>query len=258
MGTHNSCTCPWEPVHGHKPSLMEAAAHAGGAFGVDLAAKLETVARDFWLEEWLQSNPCPDPGIAIRARASLSPAGSESGSRVSSRGGSRPPSCPRSPELLSPPRSPPPDGVRSPSRAKSPGVEEGATPELAVCSSEEEVANYAKYLGMHPVLDRELLWIAECALTAPVPGGWEEYLDEDGDVFYYEASRDKSTYEHPCDAYFKWMYIALKRQSMAARKIQRFMRARRARARQERRLVRQTVRAIRLPSYTPPRRLEEV
>jgi hypothetical protein len=127
-------------------------------------------------------------------------------------------------------------------------------------------------------------------------------LDEDGDVFYYEASRDKSTYEHPCDAYFKWMYIALKRQSMvsycaqltrgrldtddawsigtphilcqwhiftllsgvclnglqAARKIQRFMRARRARARQERRLVRQTVRAIRLPSYTPPRRLEEV
>ena len=44
----------------------------------------------------------------------------------------------------------------------------------------------------------------------------------------------------------------------AARKIQRFVRARRARARRERRLVRQTVRVIRLPSYTPPRRLEEV
>jgi|EP01049_Picozoa_sp_SAG25_P008080 hypothetical protein len=46
----------------------------------------------------------------------------------------------------------------------------------------------------------------------PCTAGWEEYLDEDGDVFYYEVSRDKSTYEHPCDAYFKWLYRALKQQ----------------------------------------------
>ena len=44
--------------------------------------------------------------------------------------------------------------------------------------------------------------------------GWEEYLDEDGDVFYYECNGGKSTYEHPCDAYFKWMYTALRQQSM--------------------------------------------
>jgi hypothetical protein len=41
----------------------------------------------------------------------------------------------------------------------------------------QEVANYAKYLGMHPVLDRELLWIAECALTAPVPGESSKYAE---------------------------------------------------------------------------------
>lgn len=47
-----------------------------------------------------------------------------------------------------------------------------------------------------------------------VSDGWEEYLDEDGDVFYYECNGGKSTYEHPCDAYFKWLYTALRQQSM--------------------------------------------
>jgi len=170
-------------------------------------------------------------------------------------------------------------------------------------AARQEVVRYAVYLGMRPVQDRDLLWIAECALTAPVPGarhprqlatprlrrgparrradGWEEYLDADGDVFYYECSSAKSTYEHPCDAYFKWMYSALRSQSMvsrtahplcapslphrrpgaiaqAARRIQRFYRRRLQRLRVERRMVRQTVRAIHLPAYTPPRRLEEV
>ena len=182
---------------------------------------------------------------------------------------------------------------------------------------------------MRPIQDKDLLWIAECALTAPVPGerippiggcintyhsvrgcacwafsdGWEEYLDEDGDVFYYECNGGKSTYEHPCDAYFKWMYTVLRQQSMvrlralwlvttcsvgltydstlqtmiqsacntgramcnphlsvyqAARRIQRFYKRRLQRLRVERRMVRQTVRAIHLPAYTPPRRLEEV
>jgi centrosomal protein CEP164 len=103
----------------------------------------------------------------------------------------------------------------------------------------QEVVRYAVYLGMRPIQDKDLLWIAECALTAPVPGectptdgridihhslrwcaccavsdGWEEYLDEDGDVFYYECNGGKSTYEHPCDAYFKWMYTVLRQQSM--------------------------------------------
>ena len=76
----------------------------GGAAGEPLvgdrlAAALEDAAREFWLEvsvrcltrhprhaslhaaplaqEWLRNNPCPDPGIAIRARPSLSPGSSE-------------------------------------------------------------------------------------------------------------------------------------------------------------------------------------
>ena len=36
------------------------------------------------------------------------------------------------------------------------------------------VLEYAVYLGMDPEVDGELLWIAEQALRAPVPVGWEE------------------------------------------------------------------------------------
>lgn len=63
----------------------------------------------------------------------------QSGSRASSRGGSRPPSCPRSPQLTSPPRSPPLDGIRSPPRGRSPAVgsAQGATPEVTLETTED-------------------------------------------------------------------------------------------------------------------------
>ena len=65
-----------------QPAAAGGGAAAGGAGGEPLvgdrlAAALETAARDFWLEVWLTNNPCPDPGIAIRARPSISPASSE-------------------------------------------------------------------------------------------------------------------------------------------------------------------------------------
>ena len=44
--------------------------------------------------------------------------------------------------------------------------------------------------------------------------GWDEHVDEDGDIFYHDPITDTSTYEHPCDAYYRWMYTALKRQSV--------------------------------------------
>ena len=45
---------------------------------------------------------------------------------------------------------------------------------------------YASYLGFAP-RHTELFWIAECALSAPVPEGFQEFVDDDGDIFYYEG-----------------------------------------------------------------------
>ena len=71
-------------------------------------------------------------------------------------------------------------------------------------------------------------------------------------MFYYESSRDKSTYEHPCDGFYSWMYSGIRAQAFAARRIQRAWRRYLTTMRSQRRLVRQTVRAIRLPVYVQP------
>jgi hypothetical protein len=62
--------------------------------------------------------------------------------------------------------------------------------------TDEEIADYAIYLGMDPVVDRELLYIAEWALTAPLPDGWTEHNDASGNEFYYNQMTGVSTYEH--------------------------------------------------------------
>ena len=51
--------------------------------------------------------------------------------------------------------------------------------------------------------DAHLLYIAEWALTAPVPEGWTVHLDRKGNEFFYNAVTNKSTYEHPMDQHYK-------------------------------------------------------
>jgi len=67
----------------------------------------------------------------------------------------------------------------------------------------EEIAEYAVYLGMDPVADKELLYIAEWALTAPLPDGWTEHNDAAGSEFYFNAMTGHSTYEHPLDDHYR-------------------------------------------------------
>lgn len=74
--------------------------------------------------------------------------------------------------------------------SRNPNVE----PEPA---TRQEVEAYAVYLGMDIEADRDLLWIAEKALTAPLPSGWVEYLDPEGKEFFYHRESNISSYEHP-------------------------------------------------------------
>ena len=49
------------------------------------------------------------------------------------------------------------------------------------------VEEHAVYLGMDLDKDRDLLWIAEQALHAGLPEGWEQGETEDGSVYYYNV-----------------------------------------------------------------------
>eukprot|EP00924_Labyrinthula_sp_SR-Ha-C_P004469 snap_masked-scaffold_1-processed-gene-1.15-mRNA-1 protein AED:0.82 eAED:0.83 QI:0/-1/0/1/-1/1/1/0/172 len=43
-----------------------------------------------------------------------------------------------------------------------------------IANLEKAVVEHAKYLGLDPVLDQGLLWIAKEALMAPIPEGWNQ------------------------------------------------------------------------------------
>ncbi len=60
-----------------------------------------------------------------------------------------------------------------------------------------------RYLGMDVEADSDLLYIAEWALTAPVPEGWTVHLDKQGREYFYHTGTKKSQYEHPMDQHYQ-------------------------------------------------------
>ena len=77
--------------------------------------------------------------------------------------------------------------------------------------SKEEMKEYAEWLGMHPVDDEQLMWIAREGLRAPLPGSWRpckaEHDDgQDDDHYFYNFHTGESTWDHPLDAKFKELY----------------------------------------------------
>jgi len=68
--------------------------------------------------------------------------------------------------------------------------------------TEEEVVEYARYIGIDVQAEPHLRWIAEHGVCAPVPAPWKAC--EDGDeVFYHNAQTNESIWEHPCDEKYK-------------------------------------------------------
>ncbi|GIL93550.1 hypothetical protein Vretimale_11701 [Volvox reticuliferus] len=84
--------------------------------------------------------------------------------------------------------------------------------------TQDEIVAYGKYLGMDVVEDADLLYIAEWALTAPLPVGWTAHLDGEGNEFFYNAATNASTYEHPMDEHYRAYYRKMKEQKQLARK----------------------------------------
>lgn len=47
----------------------------------------------------------------------------------------------------------------------------------------QDLEAYARYLGLDPVADAELMWIAKEGLSAPLPDAWAEFVDETGHIY---------------------------------------------------------------------------
>ena len=66
--------------------------------------------------------------------------------------------------------------------------------------SPDEILEFALYLGMDPENDKELMWIAEEGLKAPVPDPWVTMNNENDDIYYLNPLTSEVMWEHPLDA----------------------------------------------------------
>lgn len=73
--------------------------------------------------------------------------------------------------------------------------------------SEAEVVEYAKWLGMDLEKDQDLYWIAREGLKAPLPENWKPCKTKDtDDIYYFNFTTGESTWDHPCDGFYKRLY----------------------------------------------------
>jgi hypothetical protein len=76
------------------------------------------------------------------------------------------------------------------------------------------ISEHAVYLGMDPVVDVEHLWIAEEALSAPLPPEWQQDETDEGEVYYFREETGESSWTHPLDDHYRDMYQEAKQNTV--------------------------------------------
>lgn len=66
--------------------------------------------------------------------------------------------------------------------------------------TEEEIVEYAKWLGFDTDADKDLLYIAKEGLKAPLPPDWKPCQTTDTtEIYYFNFKSGESSWDHPCD-----------------------------------------------------------
>ena len=78
--------------------------------------------------------------------------------------------------------------------------------------TQQEIEEYAHFLQMDLPEDNDLLWIAKEGLKAPLPEPWKPCKTRDDEIYYFNFESGESTWEHPCDDYYRKQYLAHKGQ----------------------------------------------
>eukprot|EP00930_Biecheleria_cincta_P011093 TRINITY_DN1135_c0_g1_i1.p1 TRINITY_DN1135_c0_g1~~TRINITY_DN1135_c0_g1_i1.p1 ORF type:complete len:186 (+),score=47.84 TRINITY_DN1135_c0_g1_i1:50-559(+) len=76
--------------------------------------------------------------------------------------------------------------------------------------SQDQVEEYAAWLGLDLEQDADLLWIARTGLKALPPAPWKACQSESGDIFYFNFETGESMWEHPCDEHIKQLHREVK------------------------------------------------
>jgi centrosomal protein CEP164 len=69
--------------------------------------------------------------------------------------------------------------------------------------TEEEVLEFADWIGMKLPEDSEYLWLAREGLKTPLPKEWKPCSTNDGEVYYFNFKTGESSWDHPMDSLFR-------------------------------------------------------
>jgi len=83
--------------------------------------------------------------------------------------------------------------------------------EIRFRSGPADVLEYAVYLGMQLEEDLELLWIADEALQAEDPEGWDQCESPNGDTYYMNEVTKQVLWQHPLDYTYQQKYLEHKK-----------------------------------------------
>ncbi|KAK3279248.1 hypothetical protein CYMTET_12856 [Cymbomonas tetramitiformis] len=72
--------------------------------------------------------------------------------------------------------------------------------------TQDEILEYARWLGMDVEKEKELLWLAREGLKAPLPEHWKPCKSPEGEIYYFNFTSGESVWDHPCDEYYKKLY----------------------------------------------------
>lgn len=76
--------------------------------------------------------------------------------------------------------------------------------------TEDEIDEYAEWLGMDPDTDGPLMWIAREGLLATLQDPWRVCETADREIFYFNFDTGHSTWDHPIDQMQRAKYRKLK------------------------------------------------
>eukprot|EP01043_Picozoa_sp_COSAG02_P055382 COSAG02_NODE_6410_length_3589_cov_1.497994_3_plen_168_part_00 len=68
---------------------------------------------------------------------------------------------------------------------------------------EEKLAEYAEYLGINPETEENILWIAKRCMNAPLPKGWKEFTDDQGQSYFHNEAKQETAWDHPLDSHVR-------------------------------------------------------
>ncbi|XP_019503028.1 PREDICTED: centrosomal protein of 164 kDa isoform X18 [Hipposideros armiger] len=73
--------------------------------------------------------------------------------------------------------------------------------------SEQEVLQFAREIGIDPVKEPELMWLAREGIVASLPEEWKPCQDITGEVYYFNFANGQSMWDHPCDEHYRNLVI---------------------------------------------------